>query len=69
MLNNSNLSRYVYTFAYNDNQTILYNSLNRSVILLDNEKLNNNFKNLSGDEINQLKEMDFLNDSNNPLRK
>ena len=69
MLNNSNLSRYVYTFAYNDNQTILYNSLNRSVILLDNEKLNNNFKNLSGDEINQLKEMDFLNDNNNPLRK
>ncbi len=63
MINNSFLSKYIYTFEYDNNQTILYNSLNGSIVLLENKYLDNDFKSLDMDQKKQLEEMGFLLDS------
>lgn len=59
-MNNNLLSNHIHTYAYDDNRTILYNSFNQAITLIENKFLNNNFSDLNEEDFLQLTEMGFI---------
>jgi uncharacterized protein len=68
MIKNGLISQSTFIFKYNKNESILYNSFNSSIILIENDKLDNNFEKLNNEEFNSLKKMGFMM-SNEGLKK
>jgi len=60
MLNNDKLSKYVFAVPFDNERTILYNSVNSAVVLVENNRINNNFDKLTLEDNQQLEKMGFL---------